>query len=398
MKSYNNLYNKLLDKDYIEERFYNASKRKRRRRDVRNILENISKHIDIVYEMMLNESWQPTRGKRSIINESSSKKIRIIEKPNYAYDQVIHHMFVGVFAPIVMHGFYDFSCGSIPDRGVHYGKKFIQRWIYEYVKRRRRFYVLKLDIRHFYASIDRKRLKEMLRKDIRDDRFYHLACKIIDFDGDLNGKGLPLGFYTSQWLANYYLKRFDHFVKQKLKAQKYMRYVDDMVVFGTNKRELHRMLRAIEEELRDSYELTVKDNWQVFMFEDGRGHGRALDFLGFVFHRDRVTIRKSTLRSARRKANKIWKVGWPTWYSASQMLSHCGWFRHADAYQYFKNHILTKVNIRRLRKVVSKHSRKEAYERLARSYIGRQSKTHRPDDIPDNSLSSQKRPEEKRQG
>lgn len=363
MKSYNNLYDKMLDPDYIETCFFKASKGKRSRDDVREVLENIQPHVEKVRAMMESESFRPTSHNVTIINESSSRKTRKIVKPNYCYEQIVHHMFVGEFSPIVLAGFYEFSCGSIPKRGIHYAKRYIRKWIKSYGGRR--FYVLKMDIHHFYESIDRDILKDMLRKCIRDNRFFRLGCKIIDYDGEENGRGLPLGFYTSQWFANFYLKKLDHYIKQELGAEHYLRYVDDMVIFGRNKRELHRMRRKIEEYL-GTLRLTLKGNWQVFRFEERRS-GRALDFLGFVFHRNRITLRKSILRSARRKAMAIWKKGRPTWYSASQMLSYCGWFFNASAYRYFKTYILSRINVRRMKRVVSKHSKEAKYERLARS-------------------------------
>lgn len=374
----------MLDQAYIEACFFSASKGKRCRRDVADILDNLPKHVERVREMMESESFVPGNHEIAIINESSSRKVRRIVKPNYAYEQVVHHMFVGQFAPIVMHGFYELSCGSIPKRGVHYAKRYIEKWIYK--RRGRRFYVLKMDIHHFYESIDRDILKEMLRKDIRDDRFYRLACKIIDYDGEEHGRGLPLGFYSSQWFANYYLKKLDHYIKQDLGAENYLRYVDDMVIFGSNKRKLHRMRKDIETYLSGLH-LELKGNWQVFRFEEADGtHGRALDFLGFVFHRNRTTIRKSILRAARRKANRIWKAGRPTWYSSTQMLSYCGWFFRASAYGYFKRYILTRVNIRRLKKVVSKHSKEKQYERLARNNFRRLADTGRHDILADYGL------------
>ena len=188
---------------------------------------------------------------------------------------------------------------------------------------------------------------------------------------DPNGKGVSLGFYSSQWFGNYYLKHLDHYIKQELQADLYIRYVDDMVLFSTNKKKLRQMLIPIREELA-KLGLELKENWQIFRFEDVRNpkHGRALDFLGFVFHRNRTTLRKSILRAARRKANRIWNKGEVTWYTASQMLSYCGWFFGVKAYGYFKRWITSKVNVRKLKRVVSKHSRKVEYERLERMLLG----------------------------
>lgn len=122
MRSYNNLYEPMLQDDYIKQCFINASKKKKNRNDVREVLENLDEHTELLKKMLTEELFIPDYHKPSIINESSSKKTRRILKPHYKYEQVIHHCAIGQFKPIVMNGLYEFSCGSIPDRGVHYGK------------------------------------------------------------------------------------------------------------------------------------------------------------------------------------------------------------------------------------------------------------------------------------
>lgn len=115
-------------------------------------------------------------------------------------------------------------------------------------------------------------------------------------------------------------------------------------------------------------------DWQVFRFEypvmkDGKPvldenrkqvtKGRMLDFMGFQFHHDRTTIRKSNIESARRKANHISKQDKISWYNASVMLSYMGLFKHTDTYNYYIEYIKPKINVKKLKRIVSKHSRKE---------------------------------------
>ena len=117
----------MLQDDYIKQRFINASKKKKNRNDVREVLENLDEHTELLKKMLTEELFIPDYHKPSIINESSSKKTRRILKPHYKYEQVIHHCAIGQFKPIVMNGLYEFSCGSIPGRGVHYGKKYMRK-------------------------------------------------------------------------------------------------------------------------------------------------------------------------------------------------------------------------------------------------------------------------------
>ena len=463
MRSYNNLYEPMLQDDYIEKCFLKASEKKRNRSDVIEILNTVDKHIKIVKKMLSEELFIPDYHEPSIINENSSKKTRRILKPHYRYEQVIHHCVIGQFKQIVMNGLYEFSCGSIPGRGTHYGKKYMRKWLDSY--NGKKTYILKMDVHHFFESINRRILKRKLKKTIRDKRYYRLLCVLIEHDkiavatkilsnigveisekqtrafvgciafDDESGameilkelglteetlrelkniikemkKGVPLGYFTSQWFGNFYLKALDHYIKEELNAEYYMRYMDDMVILGKSKKKLHKMHRAIEMYLNENLDLEIKGDWQVFRFEhpvlkDGKPildkngkqvtNGRMLDFMGFQFHHDRTTIRKSNIESARRKANHISKQDKISWYNASVMLSYMGMFKHTDTYNYYIEHIKPKVKIKKLKKIVSKHSRKmnakgdADHDRLGDSdrNTGGTSGRDRPDIIADDSI------------
>ena len=99
-----------------------------------------------------------------------------------------------------------------------------------------------MDIRHFFESVDHDVLKAGLKKKIRDERMLYILELIMDG----SEVGLPLGFYTSQWLSNFMLQPLDHFIKEQVKAVHYIRYMDDMVVFGKNKKELQHRYGSYE--------------------------------------------------------------------------------------------------------------------------------------------------------
>ena len=48
-----------------------------------------------------------------------------------------------------------------------------------------------------------------------------------------------------------------------------------------------------------------------------------------------------------------------SWYNASVMLSYMGLFKHTDTYNYYIDYIKPKINVKKLKRIVSKHSRKE---------------------------------------
>ena len=419
MKSYNNLYEKILDRETLEKCFRDAARKKTRRRDVRRILDNLDEHIDILYGILEREEFIPSYHEANIIQETSCRKARRIVKPNYQYEQVVHHAAIKQFSQIVTAGLYEQVCGSIKGRGTHGASKTVEKWIREYDGKK--FYILKTDIRHFFESIDREILKAKLKKVIRDKRFLRLMYILIEYDriGEVvhymaKGRkplkmcdkkdlateiafgrteraikiiekynpdpetmqkttrtiiskrtGVPLGYYTSQWNGNFYLKDLDHYIVQVLRPDHYMRYMDDMIFISRNKRSLKKIREKVARYMKDELRLEMKSNWQIFRFEyvgkDGRIRGRMLDFLGFQFHYDRKTLRKSILKRIRRKALRIGaKKGQKiSWYEASQMLSYMGTIQAADVYGFYERNIKDQIQVKRLKKIVSKHTRRE---------------------------------------
>lgn len=354
----------MLSESSMDEAFRNAAKGKSKREDVQNVIGDLDKHKKKLKKLLVKDRFKLKKHESCRINEYNCHKERDIVKPYFRYEQVVHHLVVGQLKPIVMSGFYEFSCGSIPERGCHYGKKHIEKWIEQYGDQP--IYVLKMDIRHFFENVDHDILKKMLADIIRDKRFLKLLYMIIDN----HEVGLPLGYYTSQWLANFYLKKFDHYVKEELGADNYIRYMDDMNIFDTDKKKLHWMRQKISEYLENVLHLELKDNWQVFpLANDSKDrHGRPLDFMGFKFYRNVTTLRKSILYRARRKSNRIAKKSKVTWYDAVSMISYMGWITHTATYDYYVKYIKPNVVMKVLKLKVSRHSRKESeYDKLAKS-------------------------------
>lgn len=418
MKTYKNLYEKIISVENLKKAFFKAAKGKRKRKDIQRILDNVDEHAEILHGILEREEFRPAHHKPVQINDGFKMKKRHIIKPFYKYEQVVHHAIIQVLAPtdkeiaqdhslkkVINRGAYEFTCGSVKGRGAHYGKRYIERWIKN--DRKNTKYVLKIDVRHFFESIPHDKLKEKLRKVIADEK----TLRLLDLIIDAVPAGLPLGYYTSQWLANFYLQDLDHFIKQEVwqpekeKKQKqyaarkkrrgaegytmpeylcgvkYMvRYMDDIVCFGANKRELKTALERIESYCSEKLGLEIKKNKQIFPLSKEilltekelaarkqakksiekkvKEIGRALDFMGFLFRRTRTTIRKAILYRITRKARKVAKKEKANWYDASSIISRMGYFRHTDAYNVYLERVKPYVNIKKLKKIVSNHERK----------------------------------------
>ena len=352
MKTYNNLWDILISDENISKSIHKArlgNKSKKFKKKIQYMEEH--KDIYIPYFRDLAEHFQNAEHEPRIIYDGITRKQRTIIVPT-AQEQVMHHMIVNTLNPMFMKSMYRHTYGSIPKRGCHLGKKRLRKWLPSK-------YVLKLDVHHFFDSVDQDILIEKLRKKIKDEKVINLCTTVIR----VLDHGIPLGFFTSQWFANFYLTDLDHYIADELGYGHMMRYMDDIVVLSSNKKELHKLVKLIEKYLNESLNLTLKGNWQIFRFDycyHGKSGGRCIDFMGYKFYRDRIVLRKTIMMKATRKARRIAKKDTVTWYDSAQMLSYCGYFKHTDTYDCFQKYIKPNVNVKRLKHKVSIHSKKLA--------------------------------------
>ena len=320
--------------------------------DVKSYYLNPEKHLKEIRKYVTNF---PINKHTSIeIYDGINRKKRLITVPYYK-EQIVHHMVMNILIPIFKHGMYEHSYGSIPNRGAHKGRKFIEKWIKH--DRKNVKYCLKMDIKKYFNSIPHDILKNKLSKIIRDKQFLNLLYKIVD----VNDIGIPIGFYTSQWFANWYLQELDHYIKEVLHTKYYIRYMDDMVIFGSNKKQLHKIRKSISEYLECNLGLNMKENWQVFRFDyikKSKHYGRPLDFMGFKFYRNKVVLRRNILLKATRKAKKIYKKNFSTIYDARQMMAYNGWFKYTNTYNVYIKRIKPYVNFKSIKRQIANYDRK----------------------------------------
>jgi len=358
MKSYNHLYEKYLSEENYLEAVKNATRHKggkkkknRRARWYRDHAEENRERMMHYAEHFRSETHRPV-----LIYDGIRRKQRYIVVPSMR-EQIVHHMVINVLRPIFLKGMYEHSYGSVPGRGAHLGKQRIERWIR--TGGRDVKYCLKIDIRKYFDSVPHDILKARLARVIHDERFLRVVYEIVNAGpGD---RGIPIGFYTSQWFANWYLTGLDHYIKETLRAKYYARYMDDMVIFGGNKRELHQMRREIAGYLREQLGLEMKGNWQVFRFDyirkDGTRIGRDLDFMGFRFFRDKTILRRALMIRMCRKARRMSRKRPKTVYDCRQMLSYLGWINSTDTYGMYKRRVKPFVNFQQLKRRESAHAR-----------------------------------------
>ncbi len=326
-KRVGHLYEKMCDRDQIRLAIKNGSKKKKKRRDVQQVLKNPEKYVEKVYSLLINGTYVPTIPKVRHIKDSSSGKDRDITTVPFYPDGIMHQLAVMAMEPVIMRGMYRWSCASIPGRGNACARKYVRRALDRNIRKTK--YCAKMDIRHYYPSMDIDRLMAALRHKIKDARFLDFVERIIRSNPL---PGLGIGFYPNQWLANFNLEPVDTFILTLDGVAHYVRNMDDMVLLGPNKRKLHKAVRLIDGQLRKRLGVHLKGDWQVFPVDT-----RGVNFVGYRFFHTHTRLRgKSFLRFTRqcRKIRKVMEAGGlPSYRAACGILSRAGSLKHANCVQ-----------------------------------------------------------------
>lgn len=209
-------------------------------------------------------------------------------------DRLLHHLLYDALYPYFDTQFiYDsYSCRL--NKGTHKALGRFQKFGRIVSKNHTRTcWILKCDIRKFFASINHQILKHILTNHIEDKNILWLLWRVIDsfHTEGRQGTGLPLGNLTSQLLVNIYMNKFDQWMKHVMKTEHYIRYADDFVIFSENKDFLLELTPKIADFLEEHLRLSLHPD-KVFIKTLASG----IDFLGWIHFTDHRVLRTATKR------------------------------------------------------------------------------------------------------
>ena len=227
---------------------------------------------DKLSRKLLNRTYAPSNFETFFVYEP---KKRLVQAPAFVDKVVLHAATDNVLYDAITHSFIRDNHASQKGKGTHDGLMRLKQHMAEYYRRTGSAdgWVLKCDVRKFFASIDHNILKAKLRalflKRGVDMAFYDLLCIYID-----KTDGLPLGYQTSQLLALLFLDEFDHYVQEVRGFRYYGRYMDDFYIIARTKKELQELLQDVERWM-DDLRLELNEKTGIFPLRNG------IDFLGF---------------------------------------------------------------------------------------------------------------------
>jgi retron-type reverse transcriptase len=306
MKRTGNLWPQLASWENLVESTRAAALGKRKRPDVARFLHELEPNLCRLQGELEEGTYRPGVYRTFWIHDPKPRQISAAS----FRDRVVHHALTRVLEQVFEPRFTDYSFASRKGFGQHRALKLARDAC------RRSRYVLKCDIRKYFPSIDHSILKELIGRAIKCRRTLDLAELIVDgsneqeevieyFPGDSlftpfeRRRGVPIGNQTSQFFANVYLNPLDHFVLRELKPALYLRYVDDFVLFGDDKRELGLMAERIREFLQCLRLSPHERKFRVYRCAEG------LTFLGWRILPGQMRLARPNVVRMRRRLKKM---------------------------------------------------------------------------------------------
>ncbi|MBW9267392.1 MAG: reverse transcriptase/maturase family protein [Candidatus Thiodiazotropha sp. (ex. Lucinisca nassula)] len=307
MKRLGQIWPDVIDFDNLLTAYRKARRGKRRSPDVAAFALDLEGELLTLQCELADQTYRP--GEYRLFTIYERKKRHIAAAP--FRDRVVHHAILNVIEPTLDRRFIHDSYACRKGKGVHAAVDRYQQWSKRYP------YVLKMDIEQYFPSIDHKLLKTKLRRHIKDASLLALLDQIVDGAPTATGRhghryflgddlftpldrptGLPIGNLTSQFFANLYLDEFDHFIKQQLKVRPYLRYVDDLIVLGRDKGQLHEISDAIKSRLSDDRLCLHPQKAHIYHIAHG------VDIFGYQVFPTKRRLRSDNGHAFRRKLRR----------------------------------------------------------------------------------------------
>lgn len=278
MKRIGHLFELAFTPEALYQAWEDASRGKRGKRATLEFSRCLSTNLDALHQELHSGNYKPQPYIEFTVYEP---KRRTIYAPAFR-DLVVQHAIYRLVYPIFNAGFIDQSFACRVGKGTHAAADYAQGALRASAPDS---YILQLDIRKFFYSIDRAVLAGQIERKIKDQRFVAVMLQFADYG---QPKGIPIGNLLSQLYALIYLNPLDHFIKRELKAARYCRYVDDFVIFGWPRERCAAALERIIEFIHTDLGLELS-RYSLHRVTHG------LNFVGYRTWRSTRFVRKHSL-------------------------------------------------------------------------------------------------------
>lgn len=305
-----NIYPKIYDFENLYRAYRNARKSKRFKGEVLDFTYNLEENLINIQNELIYKTYCP--GEYHPFYAYEPKKRLVMALP--FEDRVVQWAIYRQLYPVFDRIFYEYSCACRVGRGTHFAADKLQDWLRNLDRSPGKTYYLKADIAKYFYRVNHKRLINILARKIgckdtldllwitikKDDGKFGIRLGDHEIKQErLRGIGMPIGNLTSQLFANVYLDWLDKYVKHTLRVRYYIRYMDDFVILGKDKKELHHLRQEISAFLDDYLHLELNDKTAV------RPINLGIDFMGYVIWPTHRRLRKSTKQKMKRRMRSL---------------------------------------------------------------------------------------------
>lgn len=350
--------------DNLQLAFKNAKKGKGWYKEVKLIEERPGYYLAGLQWMLQNGKYRTSD--YVTFKKVEGKKEREIYKLPFYPDRIMQWAVIQVIEPSLLDYFTEDTYSAIPNKGIHDAFKKLRKAVDEHPEELT--YCLKIDCKKFYPSIDHEILKNLFRRKYKDPDLLRVIDEVTDSistcpatpeniafyrsrgkpirivtneqSGEqfIDGVGIPIGNYFSQYDGNFYLSGFDHWMKEVKGVKHYYRYMDDICVFSDSKEKLHQLLDEINQYLQNNLNLRMKQNYQIFP-----SFIRGVDFVGYRIFKNYTLLRKTTCVNMKRKMTALRvkvesgkEMNYSEWCSVA---SYKGWVKHCNSHRLCEKYI-----------------------------------------------------------
>ena len=350
MKRYSGIYEQIYDYENLYEAYLAARRNKTQRSEVLAFTRNLEENLIELQNELIWHTYHVGRYREFYVTDPKKRLITALPFRDRVVQWAIYRQISYLLDKRYIPTSYACRIGGGTQRAVHQLQQYIRHTPGE-------VYVLKLDVSKYFYRIDHGVLLGILHRIFKDKELLELLRRIIDDEQDGGlfgigietgereaGVGMPIGNLTSQMFANLYLNEADQYTKHALKAKKYIRYMDDMVIVSNDKAYLRDCWQAMDDFLASHLKLQLNRKSTILKASSG------IDFCGHRVWRDHIKLRKkATLKMKHRlrwlkRAYARGEVDVQT--VTASLTSYLGLLSHCDSYELRKSILKDLVLVR----------------------------------------------------
>ena len=355
MKRYRDIYPAIYDYENLYEAYRSARQGKTQRSEVMAFTRNLEENLIELQNELIWRAYRVGRYREFYVNDPKKRLIMALPFRDRVIQWAIYRQINPLLDKRYIPTSYACRIGGGTQRAVHQLQQYIRHTP-------GRVYVLKLDVSKYFYRIDHGVLLDILHRIFKDPDLLELLRRIIDDDqgGGLfgididtgereTGVGMPIGNLTSQMFANLYLNEADQFAKHGLRAKRYIRYMDDMVIVSNDKAYLRDCWQAMDDFLLSHLKLKLNCKSTIQAARDG------IDFCGYRVWRDHIRLRQKSALKMKRRLRYLRGA-----YSRGEvelgevtasLTSYLGLLKHCDGYRLKQSIVRDLVLVRHRREV-----------------------------------------------